>query len=263
MNSAKNNLLALGSAAVLAIYSAGYLRTKAAADQFAGDERDRRRPVPSADIPPQSNPTAAIVIDSQPIVAADTPMSVAIAPSKAPAPTAILTTARPLPPKPTADSGPKQATPAVAAAPASAKPTSAAFDSAVVPQVVAAVAPPNAPAPTPTPTPTSGLQGANGAQVTDSSVSGQPVKSQWKDGVYSGWGTSRHGDIEATVEVREGRITSAMISQCRTRYSCSWISHLPGQVVSRQSPEVDYVSGATQSTNAFYYAVVEALAKAK
>ena len=34
---------------------------------------------------------------------------------------------------------------------------------------------------------------------------------------------------------------------------------LPPQVVSRQSPEVDYVSGATQSTNAFYYAVVEAL----
>jgi len=26
---------------------------------------------------------------------------------------------------------------------------------------------------------------------------------------------------------------------------------------------VDYVSGATQSTNAFYYAVVEALSKAK
>ena len=31
----------------------------------------------------------------------------------------------------------------------------------------------------------------------------------------------------------------------------------------RQSPEVDYVSGATQSVNAFYYAVVEALNKAK
>ena len=38
---------------------------------------------------------------------------------------------------------------------------------------------------------------------------------------------------------------------------------LPPQVVTRQSPETDYVSGATQSTNAFYYAVVEALSKAK
>ena len=34
-------------------------------------------------------------------------------------------------------------------------------------------------------------------------------------------------------------------------------------VVSRQSADVDYVSGATQSTNAFYYAVLEALSKAK
>ena len=56
---------------------------------------------------------------------------------------------------------------------------------------------------------------------------------------------------------------SAAITQCLTRYSCSWIEHLQGQVVIRQSPEVDYVTGATQSTNAFYYAVVEALSKAK
>jgi len=83
------------------------------------------------------------------------------------------------------------------------------------------------------------------------------------DGVYSGWGTSRHGDIQATVEIKGGRITAAYISQCLTRYSCSWIAALPPQVVTRQSAEVDYVSGATQSTNAFYYAIVEALNKAK
>lgn len=84
-----------------------------------------------------------------------------------------------------------------------------------------------------------------------------------RDGVYSGWGTSRHGDIQASVEVKDGRIVSATIAQCLTRYSCSWIAALPGQVVKRQSPEVDVVSGATQSTDAFYYAVVEALSKAK
>ena len=85
----------------------------------------------------------------------------------------------------------------------------------------------------------------------------------YKDGTYSGWGTSRHGDIQATVVIENGRIASASISQCYTRYPCSWITALPPQVAQRQSPEVDYVSGATQSTNAFYYAVVEALAKAK
>jgi uncharacterized protein with FMN-binding domain len=85
----------------------------------------------------------------------------------------------------------------------------------------------------------------------------------YKDGTYSGWGTSRHGDIQATVVIEHGRIASASISQCYTRYPCSWIVALPPQVAQRQSPEVDYVSGATQSTNAFYYAVIEALSKAK
>jgi uncharacterized protein with FMN-binding domain len=89
------------------------------------------------------------------------------------------------------------------------------------------------------------------------------TKSPYRDGSYSGWGTSRHGDIEATVVIAEGRITSAEITRCLTRYSCTWIAHLPGQVVSRQSADVDYVSGATQSTDAFYYAVIDALSKAK
>src|SRR6185295_17960065 len=84
-----------------------------------------------------------------------------------------------------------------------------------------------------------------------------------KDGTYSGWGTSRHGDIQAAVEIKAGRIVNAYITQCLTRYSCSRIAAIIPQVVQRQSPEVDYVSGATQSTDAFYYAIVEALAKAK
>jgi uncharacterized protein with FMN-binding domain len=91
----------------------------------------------------------------------------------------------------------------------------------------------------------------------------EPPKPQYKDGTYFGWGTSRHGDIQAQVIVEGGRIASATIAQCLTRYSCSVIAKLPPQVAERQSPETDYVSGATQSTNAFYYAVVEALSKAK
>lgn len=86
---------------------------------------------------------------------------------------------------------------------------------------------------------------------------------KWKDGSWSGWGRSPHGDIEATVVIEGGSIMSAVISQCRTRYSCSVISALLPQVTQRQSAEVDYVSGATESTNAFYYALVAALAKAR
>jgi uncharacterized protein with FMN-binding domain len=69
--------------------------------------------------------------------------------------------------------------------------------------------------------------------------------------------------VEATVIIEKGRITAAAISRCLTRYSCSWIAHLQPQVVERQSPEVDNVSGATESANAFYYAVVEALKAAR
>jgi len=90
-----------------------------------------------------------------------------------------------------------------------------------------------------------------------------PAKPIYKDGTYYGWGTSRHGDIQAAVVIQDGRIAAATIAQCLTRYSCSVIAKLPPQVAERQSPETDYVSGATQSTNAFYYAVVEALSKAK
>jgi uncharacterized protein with FMN-binding domain len=90
-----------------------------------------------------------------------------------------------------------------------------------------------------------------------------PPAPMWKDGTYTGWGYSRHGNIEAEVVIENGRIASATISQCRTRYSCSVIDRLPPQVSQRQSPDVDYVSGATQSADAFYGAVVEALNKAK
>jgi uncharacterized protein with FMN-binding domain len=90
-----------------------------------------------------------------------------------------------------------------------------------------------------------------------------PSKPAWKDGTYTGWGYSRHGNIEAAVVIEGGRIASAAISQCRTRYSCDVIDKLIPQVAQRQSPDVDYVSGATQSADAFYGAVVEALSKAK
>ena len=84
-----------------------------------------------------------------------------------------------------------------------------------------------------------------------------------KDGTFLGWGYSRHGDIQASVEVQHGRIVSAQIAQCLTRYPCDVIDKLPPQVVARQSADVDYVSGATESADAFYDAIIDALAKAR
>jgi uncharacterized protein with FMN-binding domain len=86
---------------------------------------------------------------------------------------------------------------------------------------------------------------------------------QYKDGEYLGWGNCRHGDIQAKVIISGGRIASATIAQCWTRYSCNWLDPVVPQVVQRQSPNIDYVSGATQSVDAFYWAVIDALSKAK
>jgi uncharacterized protein with FMN-binding domain len=130
--------------------------------------------------------------------------------------------------------------PVTSASPASEpQPVHAADSPAPAPVVVASAAPPSPAAPA------------------------APAAPAWKDGTYTGWGYSRHGDIEARVVVEKGRIISAVISQCRTRYSCDVIDMLPPQVVERQSPEVDYVSGATQSADAFYGGVVAALDSAK
>ena len=90
-----------------------------------------------------------------------------------------------------------------------------------------------------------------------------PAASGWKDGKYLGWGYSRHGDIQAQVVIENGRIAYAVIAKCLTRYSCSIIEHLQKQVGQRQGPEVDYVAGATESADAFYGAVVEALKQAR
>jgi uncharacterized protein with FMN-binding domain len=85
----------------------------------------------------------------------------------------------------------------------------------------------------------------------------------YRDGSFSGRGHSRHGDIEAAITIEDGRITYAAITVCATRYPCNMIDKLPAQVIARQSPEVDFIAGATDSTNAFYYAIVAALDRAK
>jgi uncharacterized protein with FMN-binding domain len=219
-----NQLVALSSAAVLTVYSAGYMRTRAAADKIQA--ADRSRPViPAA--PGDSNSRPIAPLPSAAAVAAITPAPASTAP--------VPKTPRKVEPV---------AGPAVHSNPVATPSATPAATSIETPAPVAtSIAPP--------------------AAVVEPAKPAAPATPQWKDGTYSGWGTSRHGDIEATVVIFGGRISSAVISQCWTRYSCSWVAHLQGQVVTRQSPEVDYVSGATQSTNAFYYAVVQALAKAK
>ena len=227
----KNNLVALGSAAVFSVYSAGYFRTREAAERFAGESIQRRSAValspetnvraetPRTDVPAVKSPAAAVI---KPSSSKQLSAAVGASTAVAAAPTASATVA----------SGSPTPAPAPAAATA-----------------------PVAPAPPP----------VVATPAVDSSTLAPEKKSdgKLKDGVFYGWGTSRHGDIQASVEIENGKIIGAYISQCRTQYSCSWVSALPGQVVARQSADVDYVSGATQSSNAFYYGVVEALKRAR
>ncbi len=85
----------------------------------------------------------------------------------------------------------------------------------------------------------------------------------YKDGTFSGRGHSRHGDIQALITIEDGKLVYAAITDCATLYPCDVIDKLPAQVLARQSPEVDFIAGATDSTNAFYYAILAALEKAK
>lgn len=83
---------------------------------------------------------------------------------------------------------------------------------------------------------------------------------QYRDGAYLGWGSCPHGTIQVQVVIHSGQISSAEITQCRTRYPCSVIKDTPARFVGRQNAgTVDYVSGATQSLDAYYGAVVNAL----
>lgn len=258
--------MTLGSAAVLAIYAAGYVRTKPAADRMAAASAasDRRQPRPletasaptSAPVTEPAGQLAVTTLQAPPVVETASPVDVpkpavvAIAkphPAKSPASAkdSVVETA--------ADSGATSHSSAPASTASEA--SSASHSTPAVSIANASVAQSSVSAPPPATEPPATTAAAASPAV--------PPKPVFVDGVYQGRGTSRHGDIEATVEIKDGRITSAVISQCLTRYSCSWVSHLLPQVVARQSAEVDYVSGATESANALYYAVLKALSQAK
>lgn len=101
------------------------------------------------------------------------------------------------------------------------------------------------------------------APARDPLVARPTHRGLYRDGTYSAWGDSRHGRVYATVVIRRGRIVSSEITTCRMRYPCSMIAALPPQVVARQGAEVDLVSGATQSAEAFSMAIDRALEQAE
>lgn len=251
-----NGVVALSSAAVLAIYGAGYARTRAAADRFAQQGAERRPHIPAArgdrDAAPiamTSSPVAIAATEVPRATSTSAPPSSSVrsepsAPTLAPAAAAKTTSvAKPATERIAAPTITPKADAANASTGAEAA-TPADDEGAAVPAQA------QTPAPVPAPVP----------------VAPPPVeaaKPKFKDGTFYGWGTSRHGDIQAAVVIEEGRITVARVERCLTRYSCNWITPIPPRILTRQGTTYDYVSGATESSDAFQDAVAEALSQAK
>ena len=211
-------LVALGSAAIVAVYATGYVR---------------------------SEPMEAAVLAAPATEAAR--QSLAQNPLVIPTQTTVAQTS-----SPTASATPTGSATARAAAPTATSSTSTGVQAATPTRAPATIVPPTS-TPTPVPTPVKTATPPP-TQVVSSGA--------YRDGTYSGSGTSRHGNIDVTVVVNGGRIVSAEISRCSTRYPCSDIEELPGDVVANQKVTARYISGATDSSRAYTQAVTAALAKA-
>jgi uncharacterized protein with FMN-binding domain len=224
-----NDLVAASCAAVLAVYAAGYSRTREAARRFETQARERR---PAALTQPvAASPRPAVIEAPTPQLARG---------YEATAPTAYAIKPAPKPASPVAarKRAPKAAVSSVA--------------------VAAGPSSPNAPLEiAPVPLPAEEATAALPIAITRGPTSASAAK--WRDGTYTGLGDSPHGDIEARVVIKDGRIVEASIATCDTRYPCSVIDPLIHQPVERQSPDVDYMSHATESSDAYYNALVAAL----
>lgn len=306
-NRKTGNLVALGSAAVVAVYGAGFMRTAEAAERFAAQSDERR--IGAEDVAPgvtvvgngspvqsAGNVTATVASPSTSAVPSGAPANTratdgaSVAVNKVDATTAKTAevnapsrnnAATPMPPEVTTVMSASAVT-ATAAPAADPKAAEAKAEPKVETKVATekVVAAPPAPAPVAAPVvnpATAAINPATSAKALAEAQAAGPIATVnasatnggstsgtvLKTGEYTGYGTSRHGDVEVYVETTDGKITYVKISQCLTQYSCSWIEDLPKQVLARQSTKIDAVSGATQSANAFYYALVAALNKAK
>ncbi len=243
-----NSLVALSSAAILSVYGLGYLRTDAA---------QAPSPIDAPTIAIATTVPTATDAPSLPVAAYQSPLF--------PTPTVAATlasdgSAQDVATPPTAQPTATQPATTAAGAATSAPTTTAKAPATAttVPPTVTTAPLPRAPSPAPTI-----LSSATKPPATAVATRAPATAALYKDGTYTGTGSSRHGNISASVIVQSGKIVSATITQCGTRYPCSDIAALPGEVVARQSATVDVVSGATDSSQAYRGAIQVALAKAK
>jgi uncharacterized protein with FMN-binding domain len=141
-----------------------------------------------------------------------------------------------------------------ASAPLATEPPRAAATTAI-PQIIQRAVPaiPTSSAVQPTSPPATAAPQPAAAQQSQGSL---------KDGTFIGQGSSRRGDVWVSVDVQGGRIADVTITRSTLQYPLRDIAGLPSQVVQRQTAQVDTVSRATYSSQAFKQAVSQALSKA-
>ena len=131
---------------------------------------------------------------------------------------------------------------------------------------VPTTAPVSAPFPEPAPAPEPDLDPGPESEPEPEIV----PASVYRDGVYTGSGTGNHGtsaDVVVSVTIANDQIVSIIITSFLDDelYFSPAIegADLIGSMLSRQSPYVDAVSGATESSEALIRAVAAALAQAR
>ncbi|OAS15897.1 FMN-binding protein [Paenibacillus oryzisoli] len=98
---------------------------------------------------------------------------------------------------------------------------------------------------------------------TNTHVVSSQVKSQYKNGTFEGSGSNRRGSIGVKVSISNDKITDVEISHFAMHYSEKDVVGLPEEVIQKQSAQVENVSGATYSTQAFQDAIENALTQAR
>jgi uncharacterized protein with FMN-binding domain len=110
--------------------------------------------------------------------------------------------------------------------------------------------------------PGSQLQCAAQASHSPTALARSAQRGQYRDGVYCGVGSSPYGDVEILLTIRAGKISRVTIAQISTFFSASVIEGLPAAVVRRQNADIDLITGATGSSQAFQEAIQNALRQA-
>ena len=140
------------------------------------------------------------------------------------------------------------------------QPADATLDVVEPTAIVATVRPGSTPQPTLQPFVSRALPSATPVPAPAASAA---TGASYKDGTYSGQGSSRRGNVWVNVIISAGNIESVTITRSTLQYPVRDIAGLPSQVVAKQSAQVDIVSGATYSSQAFRTAVSQALSQAK